>query len=245
MQIPKDLQTTWKEVTKDKSVSNEDFNKLIDAAAPGKLNKEFDDDEIKFLAGLKSALETTKSKDGTVAITELSFIDPPAAKENSWPGYNEQTIASFKNAFKADVTGGAIPHLKQEKAQSIASTFGEKSISDLQTKVDAKPDGKFGPETFFKIKTFIEEHKDAIKPELLKKVTDIFGNAPEAAKAKPSAEKQPAQESVKPEPPNLTSPSGEEVEWSKALMQKVDQGYMPNNAERQKYEDIQSRINAK
>ncbi len=55
--VPDTLQTAWNNVTTDGKLTTAGFDQLVRAAAPHKQNKEFDDEEVNFLANLRLLLE--------------------------------------------------------------------------------------------------------------------------------------------------------------------------------------------
>jgi hypothetical protein len=66
--------------------------------------------------------------------------------------YNDQTINAFKAAFPGvTLQGGSIPYLPAAAGKQVAQQFGFGSVSELQNAVGAGVDGKFGPETYFRL----------------------------------------------------------------------------------------------
>jgi hypothetical protein len=158
VEIPKSLKTTWDKVSKDKSISVADYDALINAAAPNGNDSELKEDEVDFLTSLKNQLETHNVQNGPVALSEISFVD----EKSTDFCYTAKTIKEFKDAFKGSVLEGKIPVLEPVKAEIIAEAFGEKSVKGLQHKVNAREDGKFGPETYAKSKDYVEQEKSKL-----------------------------------------------------------------------------------
>jgi hypothetical protein len=88
-------------------------------------------------------------------------VSKPAPKTRSEPevnvanlsfSYNDQTIASFRQAFSGvTMAGGAVPYLPPQVATQVSQQLGFNSVEELQSAIGAKVDGKFGPETFFRV----------------------------------------------------------------------------------------------
>ena len=57
MEIPKSLQPVWAEAIKDNKITQQEYKKLIDVAAPNKKNEEFEDDEINFLGEVQKGIQ--------------------------------------------------------------------------------------------------------------------------------------------------------------------------------------------
>ena len=70
IKIPDTLEKAWKEITKDGTVSKDDFNTLLEAASPNKKDDEFDVAEIQFLKNIKEALMATEQP---VKVEDLKF----------------------------------------------------------------------------------------------------------------------------------------------------------------------------
>jgi hypothetical protein len=176
MEIPKSLKATWDVVSKDNKIDKEDYQKLLDTAAPTGKNGEFEDDEIAFLASLKGDLEKSDSKEG-VALSEISFLND--ADQFEWKGYTKEAIAEFKDTYKDLAIGKSIPYLSKEEGTKIAVAFGKSDIAELQAMVNAKADGKFGPETLFKSRSYLQDlvnkTTDPAEGEKINKMAESVG----------------------------------------------------------------------
>lgn len=73
MEIPKSLQSAWNEVKKDGNVNQSDFNKLVKAASPEKLSKDFNKEEVSFLANIKNELDKSNQNIKTDKLDINSF----------------------------------------------------------------------------------------------------------------------------------------------------------------------------
>ncbi|MBC7474946.1 MAG: hypothetical protein H7263_11690, partial [Candidatus Sericytochromatia bacterium] len=86
MQVPSSLQDTWSKVTKDKSVSADDYKELLKAAAPNGKDEELDDDEAKFLSTLNSELKKNGiATKGTVPVDAINFGEKQVAQTVAKP----------------------------------------------------------------------------------------------------------------------------------------------------------------
>lgn len=56
MNIPNSLQSTWNSVIKDNKITREEYQKLVNAAAPNKQDSEFDKSEIDFLGKVRDSI---------------------------------------------------------------------------------------------------------------------------------------------------------------------------------------------
>lgn len=55
--VPKSLEKEWKEANKDEKITPQEYNNLVNKAAPSNTNKEFSPAEVNFLSDLKKKLE--------------------------------------------------------------------------------------------------------------------------------------------------------------------------------------------
>ena len=107
-------------------------------------------------------------------------------------------------AKKAAAPAAAAPWmLSGSKGRQVAAVFGKASVSQLQTLVGARADGKFGVETRTKTKDFVVKSGDADKA---KKVGSLIGDsdlmagkvaAKKAEAKKPEAKKADAKKDDK------------------------------------------------
>jgi len=202
--IPDTLKAVWNEVSKKGVINADDFEKIKLAAAPNKKNAEFDNDEINFLAELYDRME---QQGGTLTLNtssknsnnnDIVVQDSQVYKQNSsnnqnnqvssdnkftvllnWPGYNNETKSALKNAFPNDfIMSKDMPLLTTKKAKEISNSFNLNSIMELQRLVGAKVDGKFGPETFFKVKVYLANqiNNNSMPKEKILAILNNLGN---------------------------------------------------------------------
>lgn len=93
MQIPNSLQNVWKDVSSDKSISTEDYKKIVNTAMPNGLDEELDSDEAQFINTLSSELKQNGVSKGAVPIGVLSF----APKEEPAPVVQTKTEVKPEN----------------------------------------------------------------------------------------------------------------------------------------------------
>lgn len=188
--VPESLKGEWDKLVAKGSVNNEDFNNLVKTAAPNGKDEEFTPEEHEFLTKLKAKVEESGQN--------LSLADSSAQTNNAiapasnnkpvllnWPGYTKETKGALKKAFGSSVSNGAMPILKGSEGLKIAKAFGVQNIRQLQQLVKANPDGKFGPETFFKAKVYIanEMNKEGADKARLSAMLNALGNNDEEVKA--------------------------------------------------------------
>ena len=137
--------------------------------------------------------------------------------------YNQATINNFKSAFpEVGFKGKSVPYLPDNVAKQVATQYGFGSVSELQSAVGAGVDGKFGPETFFRL--------------------DQAKNRGNQASGQTNA---PAQNnSVASTSGNQNGVSQADLDWAVQLQDKFSQGYKPTNDEQAKYTDIFKRYEA-
>jgi hypothetical protein len=182
--VPPDLKATWDKIQAKGVLTNSDFNKLVSAAAPNGNDSDLDEQEIAFLGNLRQQL--TESGGSLDLKTQAA-----SGRENkpvllNWPGYNRETKSALKNAYGGNVIGSDMPLLPTKVAKQIAAAFGVSSIMDLQRLVNAKVDGKFGPETFFKAKVLAATMMNQANGQLeqVNQMLNALGNDPEVLKMK-------------------------------------------------------------
>ena len=115
--VPDSLKTKWNEVTADGKLSKSDYDKLIEAAAPNKKNEEFDDSELKFLAGFKEKFKGTNEievEKPSVETAQNESSEQPQSIEDSIP-------ASLKSAWKTVTADGKLTKSDYQKLVDAAS----------------------------------------------------------------------------------------------------------------------------
>ncbi len=203
--VPDTLKSTWDNITTKGKITATDYTDLLKAAAPTGKDNELDESEKTFLLKLKTKLEANK---GNIDLTATATSEEPTATSNSgtqdnqiapsastkpvllnWPGYNAQTKGALKSAYGKDVTGTKMPLLTNKATKAVVEAFGVTNVSDLQKKVNAKVDGKFGPETFFQAKVYVANlmNNPGSDPEEIKKMLSALGNDDEVKKMQSQA----------------------------------------------------------
>jgi hypothetical protein len=186
--------------------------------------------------------------------------------------YNAQTINAFKAAFPGvTYAGGSIPYLPAAAGKQAAQQFGFGSVSELQSAVGANVDGKFGPETYFRLmgaqstgggqtvnKPTGASQGGVTQAELDWAVdlqTRFSGgykpNDQEMAKYTDIFNRYKASGNQVVEPSNNNNvasgsgaPTQAELDWAVALQSKLSTGYQPTAQDKARYEDIYNRYNA-
>ncbi|RYY00626.1 hypothetical protein EON78_00625, partial [bacterium] len=171
--VPESLKATWDKITSDGKVDSNEYAELLKAASPTGKNEEFDDNELNLLKDVKAKLEANNGiysfvdSDDSAEVTNQAEAQPTqqtntlrGASESkpillNWPGYNSETKGALKKAFGSKVNGTNMPVLAGSEGVKIAKSFGVQNVRELQQLVNAKVDGRFGPETFFKAKVYI------------------------------------------------------------------------------------------
>lgn len=191
--VPEVLKGEWSKASADKKITTEEFDSLVNfAQANNPTEKERD-----FLLGLRAKFD---NGDGTFkeSIDLSSKTEESPTKVNTpkkpvllkWTGYNDENKSALKNSFGKGVftNKDGMPVLALNNAKKVAEAFGFSSIKEMQTAIKAKPDGQFGPETFFKAKLYAanEVNKTMADIEKLNKMLDSLGNDPEVLKMKES-----------------------------------------------------------
>lgn len=147
--------------------------------------------------------------------------DSPSAQNNSVSeefSYSQATINAFKSAFPGvTFKGGSVPYLPANVANQVAKQYGFTSVSELQSAVGAGVDGKFGPETFFRLSQ-AKNGNQASAPTSTNSTQNAGGNQNGVTQT--------------------------ELNWAVQLQDKFSQGYKPTDQEQAKYTDIFNRYNA-
>lgn len=146
----------------------------------------------------------------------------PAAVEFS---YNAQTIKAFKDSFpNVQFQGGSVPYLPSNVAQQVAQQLNFGSVEELQSAVGASVDGKFGPETFFRLQASLA-NQGQTKPQAQSGSLSLRATAQTESK-----------------PQNGVTQA--ELDWAVNLQKKIGQKYKPNQEEVTKFNDIFKRYEA-
>ncbi|MBC7475519.1 MAG: hypothetical protein H7263_14615, partial [Candidatus Sericytochromatia bacterium] len=203
--VPDTLKSTLDSIVAKGKITPTDYTDLLKAAAPTGKDEELDQNEQTFLSKLKTKLEANK---GNIDLTASAPTEAPTETSNAgtqdnqvapsasakpvllnWPGYNAQTKGALKSAYGKDVTGTKMPLLSAKATKSVVEAFGVTNVSDLQKKVNAKVDGKFGPETFFQAKVYVANlmNNPGSDPEEIKKMLSALGNDDEVKKMQSQA----------------------------------------------------------
>jgi hypothetical protein len=135
--------------------------------------------------------------------------------------YNQATINAFKSAFP-DVTfkGRAIPYLPDNVAKQVAQQYGFGSVSELQQAIGAGVDGKFGPETFFRLNQNRGNNQTQQSSNIRNTSTDNVSSN------------------------NQNGVTQQELDWAVNLQNRFSQGYQPTQEEQAQYTDIFNRYQA-
>ncbi len=159
----------------------------------------------------------------TTDTTSVAQPQRPVANNNftsvSEFAYNDSTINAFKSAFpEVNFKGKAVPYLPDNIAKQTAVKYGFNSVSELQSAIGANVDGRFGPETFFRLSIASKNQGQA--PAQNSASDNVTAPATTQAKA------------------GVTQA---ELDWAVALQSKLSTGYKPNQQEQAQYTDIYSR----
>ena len=137
--------------------------------------------------------------------------------------YNDQSISQFTNAFQGvQMAGNSIPLLPTDVGTQIAQKYGFTSVEELQSSIGAKVDGKFGPETFFRLQNAL---------------TKTPAQNQEQAPVQASNQNVGVQQTQ-------TQQGGatpEELAWATQFIQAVKGGYTPSDEQKALYTDIFNR----
>lgn len=191
--VPDVLKGEWSKASADKKITTEEFDSLVNFAQENNPTEK----ERDFLVGLRAKFDngdgTFKESIDLSAKTEESPTKVNTPKKPvllKWTGYNEENKTALKNSFGKGVftNKDGMPVLGLNNAKKVAEAFGFSNIKEMQTAIKAKPDGQFGPETFFKAKLYVanEVNKTMADIEKLNKMLDSLGNDPEVIKMKES-----------------------------------------------------------
>lgn len=137
MQIPNSLQNVWKEVSQDKSISTDDYKKIVNTAMPNGLDEELDTEESKFIENLGSELKQNGiAAKGAVPVGVLSFgkeaevaAPSPQKTQEAVPTQQAQQTTN-----ESEVVAPVPQEATQEQPAQIensSSPFGTKYSYDL------------------------------------------------------------------------------------------------------------------
>lgn len=175
--VPPSLKSAWQQIQAKGTVSYEDMNTLVTAAAPNGSDEELDSAEATFLQALKATLD---ENGGTYNLKKTAGSSPTAPVNSNpvllnWPGYTQENKQALKDAYKGLTVGNNMPVLPTRYANQVAEAFGVTNVTELQQAIGAKADGKFGPETFFKAKAFVANAlNQTVDPEQVKLLGSVL-----------------------------------------------------------------------
>ncbi|MFN8576175.1 MAG: hypothetical protein U0354_04910 [Candidatus Sericytochromatia bacterium] len=136
--------------------------------------------------------------------------------------YNAATINAFKSAFpNTAFKGTTIPYLPDNVAKQVAQQYGFNSVRELQQAIGAGVDGKFGPETFFRLNKANNQQTQQ---------NNTVGNTSSNALSNTSN--------------NQNGVTQRELDWAVDLQNRYTQGYKPTAQEQQQYTEIFNRYQA-
>jgi len=149
--------------------------------------------------------------------------------------YSNSNIQAFRNAFSNyNLAGGRVPYLSYNDGNNVARQYGFSSVEDLQSTVGAVVDGKFGPETYFKLAQYLNN-----------------GGIPSqtsSTKNRTRNDRADRTENDYVSNNNFVNSSGgvtqEELDWAVNLQSRYSQGYKASKQEMDKYTDIYNRYEA-
>lgn len=128
--IPSSLQQTWNRVSADGKIDTNDYNSLLNAAAPNKDNNEFDQQEVSFLADLQKKV----SEAGGV----YSFVDEPQETVNQPTASPLSDLGevpdSLKDKMSSLVDKGNITNDDFNELVALAAPTGQDSDIDQSEK---------------------------------------------------------------------------------------------------------------
>jgi hypothetical protein len=144
--------------------------------------------------------------------------------------YNNDKINAFTSAFggvEFQTTSKSIPFLPEDAAAQVAQKYGFESIEQLQSAIGAKVDGKFGPETYFRLQNALTR-------------TPVQQSQPDQSQQVSAPEQvQDVQQPVSAQPP-----SAQELDWASKFAEAVKNNYKYSPEELAQYKDIFSRYQA-
>ncbi len=139
MDIPKTLEATWKQVTKDGDLTKADYEQLLEAAAPNKLDKEIDAAEKLFLTNLKSELEKKGGVKGRIPVGMVSLADEPAPASKTPIKVKIEDFGevpqSLKDAWNKVIGDGKVSHEDLQVLAHVASpTWDDNELDENEQK---------------------------------------------------------------------------------------------------------------
>lgn len=144
--------------------------------------------------------------------------------------YNNDKINAFTSAFggvEFQTTSKSIPFLPPDAASQVAQKYGFESIEQLQSAIGAKVDGKFGPETYFRLQNALTR-------------TSVQQSQP----AQTQQVSAPEQTQDVQQPVSIQAPSAQELDWASKFADAVKNNYKYSPEELAQYKDIFSRYQA-
>lgn len=120
MEIPRSLQSTWKEVIKDNKITRQEFQKLKDAAAPNKKDEELDKAEINFLGKLVSSIGDKSSISVPSQFKSQNTVKKPDTTTNKNTNVKSRTTStqpiSSSNQSNKDISFESIGNAGNAKS---------------------------------------------------------------------------------------------------------------------------------
>lgn len=144
--------------------------------------------------------------------------------------YNDDKINAFTSAFggvEFQTTSKSIPFLPPDAASQVAQKYGFESIEQLQSAIGAKVDGKFGPETYFRLQNALTR-------------TPVQQSQPDQSQQVSA----PEQTQDVQQPVSTQAPSAQELDWASKFADAVKNNYKYSPEELAQYKDIFSRYQA-
>lgn len=143
MEIPKSLQSTWNEVSKDNKITKQEYEKLLNAAAPNKKNDEFDNEEVEFLSKVKDSVDAKGFVAGNVPDEFKSETAVPAGKTPASTS-KEQSFEFIGNVGNAsDAWSKKHPGKPFPKSQMYYITKDGNLVSQAKVNETAKKDPNY------------------------------------------------------------------------------------------------------
>lgn len=182
MEVPKSLQSTWNEVSKDNKITRQEYQKLVNAAAPDKKNEQFDKEEVAFLTKLKNEIGTKDSvsiiKSNKNSIESISFVDETSKDKVSAQGL----IDKFSSSFKIFNNKPEVEEKATNEMQKILSSLSKDELLKLKNEMKSVHYGKSHVGVYHTLKTLINS-------EISKKELEKVESKPvEPSKEKPTAQ---------------------------------------------------------